>query len=59
MPIPGTKRRRHLDDNLQAVELSLSTDELEVLDAAFPSGAASGERYTADFARWLDRDETS
>lgn len=56
VPIPGTKQRRHLDENLQAMELALSDAELETLSAAFPPGAAMGERYSADLARWLDRD---
>ncbi len=55
VPIPGTKQRRHLDENLQAIEWQLTESELQQLDAAFPLGAATGARYTADFARWLDR----
>ena len=46
VPIPGTKRRKYLDDNLGAVEVTLSADELARLDAVFAPGAAAGERYT-------------
>jgi aryl-alcohol dehydrogenase-like predicted oxidoreductase len=57
VPIPGTRQRRHLEENLQAVDLVLTEDELEVLDQHFPLGAAVGDRYTAEFARWLDHDD--
>ncbi|ROU08749.1 aldo/keto reductase [Lysobacter enzymogenes] len=46
VPIPGTKRRKYLDDNLGAVEVTLTADELARLDAVFAPGAAAGERYT-------------
>jgi aryl-alcohol dehydrogenase-like predicted oxidoreductase len=45
VPIPGTKRRAYLEENLKAVELTLSADERSQLEAAFPVGAASGTRY--------------
>jgi len=45
VPIPGTKRRRYLEENLKAVELELSPAELAELEAAFPVGVASGSRY--------------
>lgn len=44
-PIPGCKSRRHLEENLAAVDIALSRDELATLDAAFPPGAAAGTRY--------------
>ncbi len=47
-PIPGCKSRRHLDENLEAVELELTPEDLAALDAIFPPGAASGTRYPAD-----------
>jgi aryl-alcohol dehydrogenase-like predicted oxidoreductase len=55
IPIPGMKRRTHLDENVAAVDIDLSPAELARLDAAFPPGAAAGERYTADVARWAGR----
>ncbi|QDV35724.1 aldo/keto reductase [Tautonia plasticadhaerens] len=55
IPIPGMKRRSHLDENLEAADLDLSPDELSLLDAAFPPGAAAGDRYTPDVARWAGR----
>jgi len=45
VPIPGTKRRKYLEENLKSLELTLSADELAELDAAFPVGAATGTRY--------------
>jgi aryl-alcohol dehydrogenase-like predicted oxidoreductase len=45
VPIPGTKRRRYLEENAEAVDVELSDEELERLEQAFPQGAAAGERY--------------
>ena len=44
-PIPGTKHANRLEENVGALELSLSTEEVARLDAAFPVGAAAGTRY--------------
>ncbi|WP_374421332.1 aldo/keto reductase [Chromobacterium sp.] len=43
--IPGARRQRNLDDNLGALELSLSPAELAAIDAVFPPDAVSGLRY--------------
>ncbi len=45
VPIPGTKRRRYLEENAGAAEVELTDTELEQLEQAFPQGAAAGERY--------------
>jgi aryl-alcohol dehydrogenase-like predicted oxidoreductase len=45
VPIPGTKRRRYLEENVGALEVELTDDELRRLDEAFPPGVAAGERY--------------
>ena len=45
MPIPGTKRRAYLEQNVEATELSLSADELARIDEAAPAGSAAGDRY--------------
>ena len=55
IPIPGMKRRSHLDENVAAVDIELTPEELARLDAAFPPGAAAGERYTPEVARWAGR----
>jgi aryl-alcohol dehydrogenase-like predicted oxidoreductase len=45
VPIPGTKRRTYLEENVVAVDIVLSKTELEQLSSAVPRGAAAGERY--------------
>ena len=45
VPIFGTKRRRYLEENLEALAIELSPAEISALEAAFPVGAASGTRY--------------
>lgn len=45
VPIPGTKRRTYLEQNLRALELKLSEKEIEVLSKAFPPNATAGTRY--------------
>ena len=47
VPIPGTKRRKYLEENAAAAEIALSADDLARLAAAFPKNAAAGERYVA------------
>jgi aryl-alcohol dehydrogenase-like predicted oxidoreductase len=45
VPIPGTKRRRWLEQNAAAGDIELSADVLARLERAFPPGAAAGDRY--------------
>ncbi len=45
VPIPGTKRRRYLEENAAADDVRLTDDERRQLDALFPIGAAAGDRY--------------
>lgn len=45
VPIPGTKRRMYLEENLASSELQLNTAELVQLSAVFASGATAGTRY--------------
>jgi aryl-alcohol dehydrogenase-like predicted oxidoreductase len=47
VPIPGTKRRERLEENVRALEVSLGADDVKRLADAFPIGAAAGERYPA------------
>jgi aryl-alcohol dehydrogenase-like predicted oxidoreductase len=44
VPIPGTKRRRYLEENVAALDVALSPAELEELASVFPAGAAAGLR---------------
>ncbi len=45
VPIPGTKRRTYLEENIAALEVSLSPAELVTLDEVVPRGVAAGDRY--------------
>jgi aryl-alcohol dehydrogenase-like predicted oxidoreductase len=45
VPIPGTKRRPYLEENVAAAEIELSEEDLARIDEAAPAGAAAGERY--------------
>jgi aryl-alcohol dehydrogenase-like predicted oxidoreductase len=45
VPIPGTKRRSYLEQNIAAFDIELSEDEIGLLDAEFPAQIASGTRY--------------
>jgi aryl-alcohol dehydrogenase-like predicted oxidoreductase len=45
VPIPGTKRRKYLEENVGALEIELTIDDLHALNDVFPTGAAAGERY--------------
>ena len=55
VPIPGTKRREYLDQNAAAVDIVLTREDIANLDAAFPPGAAAGERYPLELMRALDK----
>ncbi len=55
VPIPGTKRVRYLEENLGALEVTLSADELARLDALAPKGAAAGERYPTAIMAGVNR----
>src|SRR5712691_10825387 len=54
VPIPGTKRRRYLEDNAAAAALPLSASDVSDLDALFPVGSAAGTRYPAESMKLLD-----
>jgi aryl-alcohol dehydrogenase-like predicted oxidoreductase len=45
VPIPGTKRRRYLEENVAAVEVELTPAEIDDIESVFPKGASAGERY--------------
>ena len=47
VPIPGTKRRERLDENVGALAVQLTADDVKRIDEAIPVGAAAGERYPA------------
>ena len=45
LPIPGTKRRSYLEENVEALSISLTKDDLARINEAMPPGAAAGSRY--------------
>ncbi len=45
LPIPGTKRRKNLEENVAALAITLTSADLKRIDEAAPKGATSGERY--------------
>jgi aryl-alcohol dehydrogenase-like predicted oxidoreductase len=53
VPIPGTKRRRYLEENVAATDIELAEDELERIAAALPEPA--GQRYTEEMMRSIGR----
>jgi len=55
LPIPGTKRRKYLDENLGALDVALTGKELEDIDSIFPAGAAAGLRYPAEMMSAVGR----
>ena len=55
VPIPGTKRRKYLEENVAASEIHLTKEDLAHIDEAVPVGAASGTRYPAAAMQSLSR----
>ncbi|MFL5341075.1 MAG: aldo/keto reductase [Gemmataceae bacterium] len=55
VPIPGTKRRRYLRENVAAANISLSTDDLRWLAAEVPPTAVAGARYHEGGMKMIDR----
>ena len=55
VPIPGTKRRSYLEENVGAAEVKLSSADVAELDKALAPEAVSGERYNAQIAAYVDR----
>ncbi|CAI1666064.1 aldo/keto reductase [Serratia ficaria] len=54
VPIPGTKRRRYLEENVAAAALTLNDAELAAIEAVFPLQAAAGERYGAESMTYIN-----
>lgn len=54
VPIPGTKRRKYLEENLGALEVELTPADLEQIEDVAPKGAAAGERYHEAGMRTID-----
>jgi aryl-alcohol dehydrogenase-like predicted oxidoreductase len=55
IPIPGTKRVRYLEDNMGALEVQLTENDLKETDARFKQFAVTGERYAPDMMALVHR----
>ena len=55
VPIPGTKRRKYLEENVGALDVALSADDLKRIDEVAPKDAAAGGRYPAALMASLNR----
>ena len=55
IPIPGTKQRKYLEENVAALDIKLSTSELQALQAIFPASAVAGQRYAEESMKQLNR----
>jgi aryl-alcohol dehydrogenase-like predicted oxidoreductase len=53
VPIPGTRRSKNLDENLAALDVRLSAQELKTIDAVFPVGVSAGARYSEGMMRMV------
>ena len=55
IPIPGTKRRKYLDENIAALDIALTADDLSRINAIMPTGVTAGERYPERTLRFIDK----
>ena len=55
VPIPGTKRRKYLEDNAGAAGVTLTEDDLARIEEAMPRGSAVGERYSEEQMKAVGR----
>ena len=54
VPIPGTKRVKYLEENLAALDVNLTSDDLLQIEKILPKGAVAGPRYTEQMMRLID-----
>jgi aryl-alcohol dehydrogenase-like predicted oxidoreductase len=55
LPIPGSKRRTHLEENVAALDVELTPSELDRLDERIPAGSTAGDRYPPPLLATIDR----
>jgi aryl-alcohol dehydrogenase-like predicted oxidoreductase len=55
IPIPGTKQRKYLEENVAALDVKLSGEDLQALESIFPANATAGLRYPEEVMELLDR----
>ena len=54
-PIPGTKRRKYLEENAGAADVTLTDEDLSLIEEAMPRGSVAGERYSEEMMRAVNR----
>ena len=55
VPIPGTKRRKYIEENAAAANVTLTEEDLRRIEGAMPRGSAAGERYAGWQMRTVNR----
>ena len=55
VPIPGTKRRKYLEENIDAINLNLSKEDLRRINETAPIGVAAGNRYNTEMAKAVNK----
>lgn len=55
VPIPGTKRRTYLEENVGATAINLTAEDLQRIEAVAPKGIVAGDRYSASLMSSIDR----
>ena len=55
VPIPGTKRRKYLEDNAGAADVNLTDEDLSRIEEAMPRGSVAGERYSEEMMKAVNR----
>ncbi|MGH7623027.1 MAG: aldo/keto reductase, partial [Gemmatimonadaceae bacterium] len=55
VPIPGTKHRTYLEENVAAIDVTLTPADLQRIDEIAPKGIAAGERYHAESMRFVGK----
>ncbi len=54
VPIPGTRRRTRLEENLKSLDVQLTAEDLKQIEETFPRGIVSGERYSEQMMKLID-----
>ena len=54
VPIPGTRRRTRLEENLESIDVHLTAADLQRIEKTFPRGVAAGQRYSEQMMQLID-----
>ena len=55
VPIPGTKRRKYLEENVEALSIKLTDDDMARINEIAPMGIAAGDRYNAEMMKAVNK----